>query len=565
MRRLSPLLLLLLGCPPPDPPPDETDSTVETDTVDPPVVTPTDSDSDPLETDTPPPSAILELGDPVVCADPSLRETAPYVLHEPGGDWANQAFDPRSSSLFVGGSLAMGDYNDDGWLDIVLSDLGTEVQYFQGNADLGFTDRSAELPPMPAKTTGLTSVDLEGDGDLDVIVTVFKGENLALINDGTGSFTEQASLLGLSGTDTNRTMSSSWADIDGDGDLDGFFGGYGRLSQAEGGLPDGDSSALMIRGANGTYTDIMEATYPLDHPMHRAHTFGGAFVDVDLDGDLDLFMVNDFGWRFPTIIMRNNNGSLEWWENAGPEQPRENMGLGVGDVNGDELPDFLVAAWDVVGLFASRSGTWFDISQARNLTQDHDRGQRVAWGAELADVDNDTDLDAGVVYGYLNVRSNNVNPDDQPDALYLRQEDGTYEDVAPAWGIDDLTRSRGFLFVDLDRNGWLDIVKRDLRGPTKIYLAQCGEASWTSIDLRQPGPNPFAIGARVRVINREGGVLTRTMFAGGTSYASGGPPELHYGLGDQDTIATIEVHWPDGAVDQFHDVDARRHVRIVRP
>jgi hypothetical protein len=561
------LLLALVACTGTStdtPDPAETPVGVDTSETDDTVVdTVPDTDDTPDPADTGPVDVSLELGDAVVCADPSLRESAPLVLHEPGGDWADQFFNPRSGSLFVGGSVLVADLDGDDLLDIMLPDLDDRFQYFGGTAGLGFEDRSDLVPPMPVKTVGVTAVDLEGDGDLDVVVTVFKGRNVVLVNDGAGNFTNEAAALGLEGGATNRTMSSSWADIDGDGDLDGFLGGYGRLSQQSGGLPDGDASMIVIRESDGTYTDIVP-TYDLPHPLHTAHTFGGAFTDVDLDGDQDLYMVNDFGWVYPSLILRNENGRLEWWEDSGSEQPRENMGLGVGDVNGDELPDFLVAAWDRIGLFASRSGTWFDISQARSLEQDFTRGQRVAWGAELADLDNDIDLDAIVVHGYLDVRSNNVNPDDQPDALFLRQEDGSYVDVAPTWGFDDDFRSRGFVVVDLDRDGWLDVVKRDLRGPTRIYLANCGTASWMGIDVRQPGANPFGIGTRIRIVNAEGGVATREIRAGGTSYASAGPPEVHFGLGEWEAAAELEILWPDGRVDHFDDVPARRYVRVVR-
>ncbi len=562
MRTHLPLLLSLLGCPDPtEDPPVETDTLIDETDTDPVVV---ETDTDAGDTDTIDPNATTwQIGDLVVCSNPGARDANPYVLHEPGGDWATQPFNPGSTSLFVGGSLTIADFNGDGHLDMMMTDRNTDFTLYEGGPGLTYTNRTAWLPAMPERTTGVTAVDLEGDGDLDVVVSVFRDRNVILINDGTGHFTNEAAAFGLEGDPEMRTMSSSWFDLDNDGDLDGLFGGYGDIG-GSGGLPDGDPSMLVYRQDDGSYLDIVPGlTDP--NPLRGGHTFGGAFTDADGDGWQDLYMINDFGWRFPSLLMRNDAGALTWDETTGAQQARENMGLGVGDVNGDGIPDFLVAAWDVLGLFESVStGLWINRAETRGITQDHTRGQRVAWGAELIDVDNDTDLDAAVAFGYLKVSSNNVNPKDQPDALYLQGANGSFTDVAPAWGIDDILRARGFLFVDLDRDGWLDLIKRDLRGPTRIYKASCGSEAWLGIDVRQPGENPFGIGTHITVeVGNK--TLVREIRAGGTSYASGGPPEVHFGLGDSNLADRVIIRWPDGHVDERVDVPTRRWIQAVRP
>lgn len=535
-------------------------------------VTPPDTDTDvATDTHTDPPITTTRWSwdAPVVCASPVPRSTTPYQPLDGGSAWQARAFDPTSGSLFVGGGFAIADVTGDGRLDILATSYDEAVQYWVQGDDLTFVDRAASLPALPGRTTGITTADVDGDGDLDAMVTVFKAHDVLLLNDGTGTWSARGEEVGLSGPATGRSMSSSWADVDGDGDLDAFVARYGRLSSPEG-LPDGEPSSLF-RNDGGTFTEIGPDVFvsPGDdatNPMRIGHTFIGAFTDVDHDTRPDLYVINDFGWVVPSMLWRHIGSVYVRDEDSGAELARENMGLGVGDVNADDVPDFLVTAWDDLALYLSdgTTGRWFESSRARNLRPDFERDQRVAWGAQLGDLDNDGDLDAVVAYGFLPVQSNNVNPSDQPDAVFLQGSDGTFSDVAPSWGLDHLGRGRGVLLVDLDRNGFLDIVRSDLRGPLQVDLATCDDSAWLGLSVRQGGSNPFGIGTRVRVTH-EGHTWSTEIRAGGTGYGTSGPPEAHIGLGDLDTVDRVEIIWPDGSIDAADHVTTRRWGQVVRP
>ena len=240
------------------------------------------------------------------------------------------------------------------------------------------------------------------------------------------------------------------------------------------------------------------------------------------------------------FVLDNNRSGLDLIMSGG--------GLGIGDLNDDGMLDMLIPQWDAISLMVSNGdGRWYDHADALGLTTDTAAGQRVGWGAELADLDNDGDLDAVVAYGHLDVDLPMWdNPTRQPDALFLQQPDHTFVDVARQWQVNDKGTQRGFVVADLNQDGWLDLVKRDVFGPDLMYLSRCGDAHWLEIALRDDGSlNTRAVGATVRV--RAGGrTFLRTVSAGGTGFGSGGPPEVHVGLGDVDVVDYIEVVWPDG-------------------
>ena len=127
----------------------------------------------------------------------------------------------------------------------------------------------------------------------------------------------------------------------------------------------------------------------------------------------------------------------------------------------------------------------------------------------------------------------------------------------------DLGVFRGFALADLNGDGYLDYVLRDIFGVASIRVSRCGDAGWLMVRLEDAGPNRFGVGARVEVT--AGGVTQlRWIHAGSTNLASSAPPEAHFGLGAADGVETLRVVWPDGGESVFADVPGRRVVRVTR-
>ena len=483
---------------------------------------------------------------------------APLLLLPEEGPWGEQDHSPEQRLAFDGSGTAIADFDGDGRLDLLIGHHSDPLALWLQSPDGTFVPAHDRLPARPIGVSSIVAVDIDADGLLDAHVTVFKDHDLALLNDGTGHFVDVADDIGLRGPRDEFTLIASWADADSDGDLDVFVGVH--TDHPWPGSPTGPSRMMLQH--EGRFYDVAPNWAPPETSWQQAFTFFGGWTDVDLDGDQDLIVINDFGHEWPTELWRQDRGRLFLDGDSGLGFADCNMGLGLGDINGDEIPDALIVAWDDVALFESHpSGTWFDTSTSRGIRLDASRGQQIGWSGELVDVDNDGDLDAHIVTGYLKTSS----PDpiyDQPDALFLQDDDGLFHDVAPQWGIDDPGRGRGAAWADLNHDGWPDLLLRDQQGPTKIWHQTCGDASWLGISLRQSGPNPFAIGARVRVL-AEDRVWSREIRAGGTGYAIGGPPEALIGTGDTDVV-DVEVRWPDGHVDRLEAVETRQYLEVVR-
>jgi hypothetical protein len=498
----------------------------------------------------------------VPCPFPAKRQDAPFDLH---------AFDdpPQLLNRAHGAGAVVADFFGDGRPDafffgskraeLVLQDPDGTLHHNPGGVI------SAEVPMDMG--FGGSVADFDADGDLDVYMSRYQEPNVLLENVGDGTFRDVAAERGVQGAANHFSASSSWADVDRDGDLDLFVSGHGFVIEGQPikTFEPGNPSYLFLNDGAGHFTD---GSGLLPQAFHDTYTFVGTWVDLNRDGWPDLYGINDLGNKFAPCMFLWNQGPKGFVadESAGLDVDVAGMGVGVGDLNGDAADDFLISAWGRVKLlYSSPAGVWIDFAQATGVLPAVDAAnQEVGWATELADMDNDGDLDAPMVFGFLSTEFI-YNERSQPDALWLQQADGTFVDEAPAWGVADLSAGRGLVVADLNRDGWLDLVKPDVAGPSLIHLSRCGEEAWLQVTLRDPTvPNGFAIGARVEV-EAEGRLHYRHVMAGSTSYGSGGPPEIHFGFGSLDQVDRVRVIWPDGEVGEAGPVATRQFLTLTRP
>jgi hypothetical protein len=505
----------------------------------------------------------VEAGGLVVCHDPGAREESPMDLLA-GGDWDSQAVDSAADPLGnLGWGAAVADLNGDDRLDIFLPNAGPSELYLGTDEGLFVRAPEGSIPEEVQGRFGIgaIAVDADDDGDLDLL-QMDAGADALLLNDGEGRFLLWTHTLVASGED-DVSYAAAFGDWDRDGDLDLVSAVMkSGMPEQPGGAWDPGQPSHLLRNDGGAFFSDQDSLLPAD--SNHGYPFAIAWVDLDDDGDLDIHVGNDHGLEvLPNRFWRNDGGSFaDVSEQTGIGVALDTMGMGFGDLNSDGRPDLLMSGTrELVLLESQPDGTWVRTDAARGLTL---RGMsEIGWGVDLADMDNSGTLDALANFGYWPPVGDNAAA--QADALYLLQ-DGRYdEEVAAAWGLADVGLGRGFVLADLNGDGWLDVVKRQGGQAAQVHLSRCGTASWLKVRLSQPGRrNAFSIGAAVEVETGET-VHKRWVMAGGTSLSSGGPPELHFGLGEEEEVHAIRVRWPDGTGSEWTGgLEARRTLTVVR-
>ena len=498
-----------------------------------------------------------------VCAQPELRASlGPLEQPDVGEVWAKQAFEPMEPYPY-GPGVTVADLEGDGVPEVLLSNL--DVQLFRTDPK-GWVEIGAERFPKHGDlyARAVAPADYDGDGDLDLFI-VNATTDLLWQNDGTGHFVDVSKESGLSAGTAGQ--SAVWADADGDGDLDLFVS---NRMLAEGPRPPDLAfpNVFYENLGDGTFRDRTEL---FSEDVVYGYTFVTGFDDLDDDRDPDLYIVNDYGGMvYGNRYLRNDStvGSLAFTDvttGSGLELDVNGMGLGVGDLDGDPIPDLVITDWGHIHLMDSEGGVWFDTAESQGLRPNLGEDRWLSWGVELVDLDNDGRADIPIVFGPngdggLTIKKG-VNPPDEPDDLFVQQEDGSFVAVGDEWGFAEKADGRGLVVADIDGDGWLDLIEKSFDEPAHYFHARCGSEAWLQVDLVGKPPNTAGIGARVTV-EAGGRTWQQWIRAGGTSMSSSGPPIAHFGLGDLDSIDRITVTWRDGATSLYQVIDTRQRLTI---
>lgn len=505
----------------------------------------------------------------------------------------------------MGPGAAWGDIDGDGWVDLFLPQGGGRegsrvptAKMYRNKHDSTFEDvtQSAHLA-LQGAGMGALFFDADGDLDLDLFVANY-GANRMLINDGAGHFRDVTTLVGVP-QDTRWHAAVCAADYDKDGDLDLYITSYldydpSKMPPADelGRYQREDPLEMLPFAFPGEHKTLLrndriksvptEASAPLDSAQNGGPTtpevprfhftdvtdelkvgdpngrgMQAIWWDFDRDGDQDLYVANDVS---PNSFFRNEgNGTFKDISlSTGLDDPRGCMGLAVGDIEGDGDEDLFITNWQLESNALYINNAVAHTSSKSRVSTFRDRAVEAGlaqlsigvtkWGCELADFDDDGDLDLFYANGY-------TSPDYESTGICVGQPchyfegDGTGK-FTPAFekaGADVALplASRCALACDHDQDGDLDLVVTANNGRGRLLRNESPRGkSWLGVRLRGRDGNTFAIGAEVRVKIGER-LLLRSMRAG-TSYLGGNAPELHFGLGDAKSIDELVVRWPDG-------------------
>lgn len=483
----------------------------------------------------------------------------------------------NSVDLETLGGMALADFDGDGALDLIVSDGERAPRYFGGLGDGRFQQRTLSALGLPGDGIylhGLSAADWDGDKDPD-LAFADRGSDRFFRNDA-GFFVDVSELFGVPDGD-RRSLSISWADFDQDEDLDAYVARYGDGVVGESLENEVHNDSLWVARPEGRFQDHIEWVH---QPGADGYGFIGGWFDADLDGWLDLYVVNDLGEvpdDGPDNWFRRNTGqgdevfwTFESQPTRGLDRAMLSMGLAIGDLDADGDADVHVSNAGTTFLARNDGAAGFVDVSVLLPERDPDLGD-ISWGTEFFDHDNDGLQELFVAYGHMPSKetgrgpSQTLNQEAQYDRLYGLDADGTWVDLAPDLGIDDPGPTRTVIPADIDGNGFLDLLTWRIGEGPRLWLAECNPNQWLSVRLDQPfTKNRDAIGARVEAWDGDVLVAWNEVRVGSTGTQSSGPPVVHLGLGER-TRVDLAVHWPGGPVTVNEGVETAQRIELQRP
>jgi hypothetical protein len=484
-----------------------------------------------------------------------------------------------------GPGVCVSDYDRDGWQDIYFVnardryDRGIPVKnaLYRNNGDGTFTDVT-DTAGVPGTGFGLGCVwgDYDNDGFPDLFVTQY-GRNVLYHNNGNGTFTDVTDKAGVAGTESGPFHAGAvFFDYDRDGRLDLYVGSYvafgpdarrycyiGDVQTSCGpSAYRGSPNALYHNNGDGTFTNVTKAANVLK-PDGKNLAVGAA--DYDNDGWPDLFVAND---GLPADLYQNlHNGKFqETAETSGMAytmrgQTMAAMCISLGDYDNDGWLDLYISDFQKSSdhLWHNSGKGYFDeVSDQAGITVP--TREVLSFGGGFVDYDNDGWLDLFIANGHVYPEIEVASPGThykQHNSLFHNETNGKFVETSAAAGLSTLPAraSRGVAFADFDNDGFIDmVVSNNGDPPTLLHNSGNNGNHFVNFKLVGTKSNRDALGTRIRVT--AGGISQIREIMGGGSYLSQSDLRANFGLGKNTVVQNVEVTWPSGAHQVFHDVKA---------
>ena len=493
----------------------------------------------------------------------------------------------------VTAGLGLFDYDNDGDLDVYFAqgaalpgrkfDSPPTNELWRNDGNFKFTNVTEKSGVGdPIYGMGCVMGDYDNDGFLDIYNSNF-GDDVLYKNNGDGTFSNVTIPAGLG--DPRLGAGSLMADFNKDGLLDIFVANYVVCPLTEPAtcsingvrtycdpstwdMYEPQQASLYFNNGDGTFRDVSTQS-GVDE--FRGRGMGVSMGDLDNDGDTDIYIANDVTENF----LWQNDGAGRFEQTAlfagvaydlhGHEQG--SMGCDIGDYDGDGWYDIIVTSYQKqpnVLYHNTQDGAFEDVTIPAGVlpgSMDY-----VSWSCFFFDYDNDADMDLFIANGHLQDNIEKIEPHTkyfEPNQLFRNNGDGTFTDISAEAGPGFQTKlsTRGGGMGDMDNDGDLDIVlSNSRREPTFLENVLSNGNHWINIKLRGTKSNRDGIGSRVEV--KTGDKIQVNEVRAGSSYQSHYDLRLHFGLAKAETIDSISVYWPSGGVDVFESVPSDRFILI---
>jgi hypothetical protein len=490
----------------------------------------------------------------------------------------------------MGSGVAFFDADGDGWPDILLVNSRpwgphakkTTCALYRNNHNGTFTDitRGSGLD-VEMYGLGVAAADYDNDGREDLYITALDGDHL-FHNEGHGHFRDVTKQAGIA--NANFGASAAWLDYDRDGKPDLFVANYVQWTQ-QGDLwcsldgatksycrPDsykGTSSKLYRNLGDGRFEDVTDKA-GLGDPTSKS--LGVVVFDYDNDGWPDLFITND---TQPNKLYHNNrNGTFSEEAIAAGVAFGEDgvargaMGTDAADYDRSGRMDLLVGNFSnqMLGLYHNEGHGLF-VDEAPRSTIGRASLLSLTFGAFFFDYDLDGYPDIFAANGHIEEEIGRVQPKirfKEPPLLFHNLGGGKFDDVSKLVGPDlqHPLVARGAAYADFDHDGDLDVIISQNNGPAILLRNDGGNRNhWIHLKLVGTRSNRDALGAEVWVETSSGKQMQ--MVHSGSSYCSQSELALTFGIGDETTVKSIEIHWPSGQVDKDYNVRANQFLTVT--
>jgi hypothetical protein len=503
----------------------------------------------------------------------------------------NGAFGKKWLPETMGPGVAFIDYDNDGYPDILLVNgedwpghphAGpTTPKLYHNNHDGTFTDvtRKAGLA-VPMFGMGVAVGDYDNDGFDDILITAL-GQSHLFHNNGNGTFSEVTKAAGMWGPNEFST-SAAWVDYDRDGKLDLVVANYVQWTEQtdlyctlDGAhksycTPEsykGTSVRLWHNLGSGKFEDATQKA-GLSDPTSKS--LGIAILDYNADGWPDILIANDtqpnklyLNKKDGTFEERGVTSGIAFSEDG---VARAGMGVDSADYDRSGRPSVIISnfANQMVSLYHNEGNGLF-VDEAPQSEVGRATLVTLGFGCFFFDYDNDGWPDIFVADGHIEDQIERVQKRvsyAEPAHLFHNLGGGKFQEVTAQMGQAFAAPrvARGAAYADIDNDGFLDVLVTTNAGPAYLFHNEGGTNHSLRLKLVGTKSNRDGIGAVVRLTS--GSDRQSKMLRSGSSYLSQSELVLTFGLGTQTKADNVEIQWPSGQVDKLSNVNAGQTVTV---